>query len=850
MTSVALKGLLGRKVRTILTAIAIVLGVAMVSGSFVLTDSIERAFSSIFSNAYEDSDAVVSGRKLLDWSQSGRAVVAEEVLADVRTLPEVANASGTILDLSGDTNQAKILDRNGKPITGDNPTFGLGVDSQDEEFSPFELVEGAWGARPGEVVIDKATASEHGFSVGDRVEVGANGPTRSFELVGIAKIGGVDSIGGATFAIWDIETAQAMLGKAGYDVIAVQAAEGVSQEALVDAIAPRLPQTALVQTGEQQAEEDAAGVAEFVKFIRYFLLAFGGIALFVGAFVIFNTLSITIAQRTRELATLRTLGASRRQVLRSVVLEGTVIGALASAVGVTLGILLAKGLSALFAALDLDLPQSGTIVQPRTVIVSLLVGTLVTLVASVWPAVRATRIAPISAVREGGAVVKRLTTRSLLAALVVSGLSAAALSYGLLGNGVGGSTRALGIGLGALGLFVGIALLAPRLVRPLAAFVGAPAERFGGAAGRLARENAVRKPSRTAATAAALMIGLTLVTFVATFGRGLIASDEKAIRDQLATSHVITSQSGWNIMPVDAAQALAGREDVSLVSSVRADRAKLDAGREVDVNGVDPTTIDRGYRFEWKEGSDAVWADLGRDGAVVRDDLAKDEALAVGDTVGYLTPSGKKVEVVIRGIYEPGKFDPLLGHVLVSQAAFDASFPRPGDMFTFVEAASSANLERALVQFPDTKVQTQDEFVKEWSAWLGSMMNLFYVLLALSVIVSLFGMVNTLVLAVFERTREVGMLRAVGMTRRQTRRMIRAESVITALIGAALGIPLGIALAALVTQSLAQFGATFSLPVGTIAVFAVVAVFAGIVAAIMPARRAARLNVLEALQYE
>ena len=569
-----------------------------------------------------------------------------------------------------------------------------------------------------------------------------------------------------------------------------------------------------MQTGEQQAEEDAAGVAEFVKFIRYFLLAFGGIALFVGAFVIFNTLSITIAQRTRELATLRTLGASRRQVLRSVVLEGLVIGFVASAVGVALGILLAKGLSALFAALNLDLPQSGTIVQPRTVIVSLLVGTLVTLFASVWPAIRATRIPPISAVREGGAVVKQLSRRTFVAALVVSGLSAAALVYGLLGEGVSGGMRALGIGLGALGLFVGIALLAPRLVRPLAAFVGAPSERFGGAAGRLARENAVRNPSRTAATAAALMIGLTLVTFVATFGRGLLASDEKAIRDQLTTSHVITSQNGWTNMPVAAGEALGESNDVSLVSAVRYDRAKLQAGREVDVNGVDPATIADGYRFEWKQGSDAVLAGLGAKGAVIRDDLAKDEGLGIGSTVRYLTPSGKQVEVVVRGVYEPSEFDPLLGHVVVSQEAFDATFPRPGDILAFVNASSSEGVTESLAAFPDAKVQTQDEFVEARSAWLSDVMNLFYVLLALSVIVSLFGMVNTLVLAVFERTREVGMLRAVGMTRRQTRRMIRAESVITALIGAALGIPLGIGLAALVTQSLAQFGVDVLAPGG------------------------------------
>jgi putative ABC transport system permease protein len=517
---------------------------------------------------------------------------------------------------------------------------------------------------------------------------------------------------------------------------------------------------------------------------------------------------------------------------------------------VAIGILLAKGLSALFAALNLDLPQSGTIVQPRTVIVSLLVGTLVTLFASVWPAIRATRIPPISAVREGGAVVRRLSRRTFVAALLVSGISAAALTYGLLGDGVGGGTRALSIGLGALGLFVGVALLAPRLVRPLAAFVGAPSERFGGAAGRLARQNAVRNPSRTAATAAALMIGLTLVTFVATFGRGLLASDEKAVRDQLATSHVITSQNGWTNMPVAAGDALAERDGVSLVSAVRYDRAKLEAGREVDVNGVDPATIADGYRFEWKQGSDALLGGLGANGAVVRDDLAQDEGLSIGDSLRYQTPSGKDVGVVVRGIYKPSEFDPLLGHVIVSQAAFDSTFPRPGDILTFVQASSSEGLEATLAAFPDAKVQTRDEFVEARSAWLSDVMNLFYVLLALSVIVSLFGMINTLVLAVFERTREVGMLRAVGMTRRQTRRMIRAESVITAMIGAALGIPLGIGLAALVTQSLAQFGATFSLPVGTIAVFTVVAVLAGIVAAIMPARRASRLNVLNALQYE
>ncbi len=848
MRGVTLKGLLGRKVRTALTAVAIVLGVAMVSGTFVLTDSVSKAFDTIFTSAYEDTDAVVTGTKVLEWSQTGRAIVEPEVLEQVRALPEVEAAAGTILDLSGDGNQAQLIDKQGEAIIGSNPTFGLGLNGADEEFSPFSLVEGEWASGSGEVVIDAASASKHDFAVGEPIEVAAEGPARSFTISGIAKVGDLDSIGGATLAIWDIETAQAMLKKDGFDAISVTAKDGVSTEALIDRIAVGLPETAQVRTGAEQADEDA-GVAEFVDFIRYFLLAFGGIALFVGAFVIFNTLSITIAQRTRELATLRTLGASRRQVLRSVILEGTLIGFGASLVGLGLGILLAKGLASLFAALELDLPNSGTPVAMRTIVVSLLVGTLVTLLASIIPAVRATRIAPISAVREGAVVTKALSRRSFAIALALTGGSSAALVWALLGSGATG-LRILATVLGVLGLFVGVAMLAPRLVRPLASLVGAPSARIGGAAGRLARDNAMRNPSRTASTAAALMIGLALVTFVATLGKGLLASDENAIRSQLRTEHVVTSQNGWNTVPVSAGESLAAAPGVVVASSVRGDRAKVIGGSEVDVSGVEPATIAEAYRFVWQAGSDATPASLGADGAIVRKDLADERNLAVGDTLRLLSPSAAEFDVVVRGIYEPAELDALLGHVLVSQQAFDRSFPRPGDLYSFVTASSPAPLEAALADFPDAKLQTQDEFVEARSAWLSQVMNLFYVLLALSVIVSLFGMVNTLVLAVFERTRELGMLRAIGMTRRQTRRMIRQEGVITALIGAALGMPLGIALAALVTQAVSKYGVSFSLPVVTLVVFAVVAVIAGILAAVAPARRASRLNVLNALQYE
>ena len=848
MTRVSLRGLLARKLRSVLTAIAIVLGVAMVSGTLVVTDTIDKAFDSIFSSSYEQTDAVVAGKKVLEWSQTGRAEVPPAVLDRVRALPQVAAAAGTILDLSGDANQAKILDKQGEAIQGNNPTFGLGLDPADERFSPFTLVEGRWASGSEEVVFDLGTADDHGFRIGEQVQVAGEGPVRTYTLTGIVSFGDVASLGGATIALFDVATARSVLGKTGFDAIAVAATEGVGEAELLTAIRDVIPGTTTVKTGSEQAAEDSAGVGEFVTFIRIFLLAFGGIALFVGAFVIFNTLSITVAQRTKELATLRTLGASRRQVLRSVVLEGLALGVTASAVGLGLGVLLAKGLTALFRAVDLELPQSALVFNLRTAVVAMLTGTLVTLAASLWPAVRATRIAPIAAVREGGAIVRKPSTRSLVAGLGVTGLSLAALVYGLLGEDVSGVVRGLGIGLGTLGLFVGLAVLAPRLVRPLATVVGLPAARLGGAAGRLARENAVRNPARTAATAAALMIGLTLVSFVAVFGRGLLDSAQTSLYAELGdeATHVLTSQSGWDTMPVETGAAVAAADGVTFASSIRDDRAQKTDGGEVDVSGVDPVTIARAYDFEWVEGSQGSLAALDNGGAVVREGEGH-----LGDRIELLTPAGDRVGATISGVYEQrSNLDQILGHILISQEAFDASFPRPGDGMTILAASSTAGVEEALAAYPDSKLQTQEEFVDSWTSWLNDVMGLFYVLLALSVIVSLFGMVNTLVLAVFERTRELGMLRAVGMTRRQARRMVRQESVITALIGAALGLPLGVGLAALVTQSLSKHGVTFSLPVGTLAVFAVVAVLAGILAAVAPARRASRLNVLNALQYE
>jgi putative ABC transport system permease protein len=850
MTAVALKGLFARRLRAVLTALAIVLGVAMVSGSFVLTDTISKAFDSIFTSSYSHTDAVVGGRKLVDYSNGGNATVSQALLERIRRMPDVAAASGALVDLNGDSTHATLIGRDGKAIqTSGNPTFGFGIDPTQPRFNPLKLKDGRWATGPNDVVIDAQTAKKHHFAVGDTIGVAAHGPRRSFHIVGTATYGNVESLGGATIAVFSIPTAQQLLDLHGYSEISVAAKPGVSSAKLVSELKQNVPHSTQVLTAKQQANEDKKGVSSFISFIRGFLLGFGGIALFVGAFVIFNTLSITVAQRTRELATLRTLGASRRQVLRSVVLESFFIGLGASVIGLFAGFGLARGLSSLFGALGLSLPEASTVYATRTVMVSLLLGVLVTVLAGFVPALRATRVPPIAAVREG-AVIERRKRLGPVAGVILFGIASALIAYATLGGHLGSGKSLLALAGGTLFGLLGVAGFAPALVTTLAAVVGIPARRLGGAAGRLAAENATRNPARTASTAAALMIGIALVSFVAVLGNGVHGSIDRAIEQQVNADWVITSQNGWSAFPAAAGRAAAKTPGVALASDIRSDRGRI-GNANVSVNGVDPATIGRVYHFDWKQGSNATLARLDGHGALVKQAFGRKHHLGVGDTFTLRSPAGKPVRLTVAGIFQPPRVTELLGGVVISQAAFDRTFTRPSNSLTLLEGSpSQAGLDKALAAFPDAKAQTEHEYVKAQSSFIDTMLNLLYVLLALSVIVSLFGMLNTLVLSVFERTRELGMLRAVGMTRRQARRMVRHESVITALIGAALGLPLGIMLAAAVIHALGKYGVTFSVPVGSLLVFAIAAMIAGVVAAIAPARRAARLNVLEALQYE
>ena len=556
----------------------------------------------------------------------------------------------------------------------------------------------------------------------------------------------------------------------------------------------------------------------------------------------------------REFATLRTLGASRRQVLRSVILEALVIGLGASIVGLFSGLGLAVGLNALFRALNLELPQTETVFATRTIVVSLLVGTLVTLVAGLFPAIRATRVPPIAAVREGATLPRgRFARLTLPIAIAIAAVSIFALGYGTLDDDLAIGDRFALLGLGVLGLFVGVAMLSSRLVRPLTRLVGMPARRMGGAAGKIADRNAQRNPGRTAATAAALMIGIALVTFISVLANGLRVSNSDAIERQIQSDLIVTSQDGYSEFPAAAGEAVAGAEGVEAASAVRQEIAQID-GDGSNLTGLDER-IGETYSFRWEEGSDEVLRQLGNDGALVPGNVADDRGLALGDTITVRSIDNRTRAFVVRGIYEGSPFYPLLGSASISRQAFDELYERPRNRFTLLNvstetATAKAGVEQALDEFPDTRVFTRPEWIDKEDQEIQQFLLLLYVLLALSVIISLFGMVNTLALSVFERTRELGMLRAVGMTRRQTRRMVRHESVITALIGAALGLPLGIFLAGLVTRALSQYDLRFELPVGQLVVLTVVAVVAGLLAAITPARRAAKLDPLRALQYE
>ena len=691
------------------------------------------------------------------------------------------------------TDEAKVIGRDGKPI-GDGPYFGVGLDARTpgaDALTPFRLSAGRWAAGPGEVVIDTGMAADEDRPVGSTVTITTRGEPHDFKVVGTANFGSVKSMGTATFAVFDLGAAKALFGRGDrVDGILVAGRDGVAPAQLRADLARALPQ-ASVTTAAEQDRFTLDGLEQFISIIRIALLVFGGVAVLVGAFTIFNTLSITVAQRTRELGLLRMAGAERRQVLGSVLAEALALGVLASVVGLVAGLGLAKALDAFFDSIGLALPEAGTVFGTRTIVVSLLLGTLVTLIAGLVPAWRATRVPPVAALRaaEPGAGRVRLPARAARGARLAAGPA-----------GAGGRRR-------------GRRARAPQRDAPAGPHDG---DRRRADDRRRAGDARHRR------------------------GRGPEGHDARRARAPARRRPTWSPARTAGRRPTRPSSARAAA--TGPVTGIRQDRG-LAFGDKETVNSLDGDQ----FRFDWVEGDDGVPATLGDDGAIVDEGWAQEHGLAVGDRFTLTSAKGVELPLTVRGIEGSPLIDATgLGPVTIGKPAYDRAFENDRNLLLL----TAADPARALAGLPDAQVRTKAGYVDEQVTSVDQLLAVFYVLLALAVIVSLFGIVNTLVLATFERTRELGTLRAVGMSRRQVRRMVRHESIITALLGAVTGIAAGLVLAAVVTSVFGDEGLTFVVPAGSLIGFAVVAVVAGVLAAVLPARRAARTNVLVALAYE
>jgi putative ABC transport system permease protein len=852
VTSLALKGLWARKVRAMTTIIAVVLGVAFVAGSYVLTDTIFAAFDEIFNESLSGTSVVVTAENPVKQESGETPTIGASLLPKVQKTRGVRLAAGAIFTPGGFFNgQGEKIGNKFAPKFISS-TLPDGLES-------LNYVEGHKPRGPREASIDKAAAEGGGLELGETIELIGEGAAEKFRLVGLTKLGSA-SFGGASIAQVTLPVAQRLTHKRGrFDQISVAARTGVSAEALKRRIAGEMPNGVRVETAKENADRSSEEIRESLGFLQTFLLVFGFIAVFVGSFLIFNTFSITVAQRVSEFGMLRTLGASRRQILTTVLVEAGAIGLLGALIGIGGGFVIASAIEALFKAFGIDLPTTSLQLHSRTVIVALVVGVLVTLVASLIPALRSTRVPPIAALHAFTATPSR---RRRLAYLVLSILLAAAgiaaVLIGLLGSGSAGARAGL-MGGGAVAVVFAVSIFSPRMVPPLATVAGWPLERLRALTGRLARENAQRNPSRTAITAAALMIGLALVAFVTVFAAGLKSTVAQVVDENFAGGLVIQNSDGFSPIPNGAAKAARKVPGVELVSTIRGAQAKVieggGAGGTVQVNA--PTRdIGENLNIEWKQGGPSALRTLRDHEAIVSDDFAGSHNLSLGDRFQLLTQTRARPRFRVVGEFE-SKIG-VLGSVLVTQGVMAREFAQTQDLFDFVEVEAGA--DEAKVQalltagserlFPVTEVLNQGELKEEREKQIDGLVKLVYALLAFAILISLFGIANTLALSIHERTRELGMLRAIGMSRRQVRTMIRYEAVITALIGAILGMVLGIVFATLIAQPLKDEGFTLSYPVGSLIVLLALAALAGVLAAILPARRASRLNVLQSLQYE
>lgn len=845
MVKLAWKGVRAHKIRLGLTAIAIVLGVAFVSGTFVFTDTLNRAFTGLFDDIFADIDVYVRGETDFD---TEIVPVPASVLEDVRNVEGIGLAVGSVEGF------AQIIDKDGDPISAGAPTFGFSWNPEGESLSPITVREGRAPAGPGEVMIDIGTAETNDLAVGDVVRVVILAGSEEFEIVGLSGFGTSDNVLGASLASFDEATAIRLFNSEGeFASISASLDGSAALPTVLDRVNDILPSGILAVSGTDQSAQDSDDLEEAIGFLSTALLVFAGVGVLVGSFIIYNTFTIIIAQRTKEMAMLRAVGATSAQVTRMIVVEALVVGVIASAIGIAAGVGITLLLRVAFDAFGIGFPQGPLTLRPRTVVVGMLVGMAVTLFSALVPARQAARIPPVAAISEATTGGPRSLTKRLVAGSILTAIGLVILSLGLFGS-TGDALTLTGVG--AVVVFLGVTVLAPLVARRSARFIGSPLPKMFGVTGTLARENSVRRPRRTAATASALMIGVAVVSVVAI----LASSLKQSIEDQVTTSFGITdfqieSTTFGDPAEVGLVPAIADElktvPELGVVSVMKFGIWKNEDDSDRQLVAVDPDTLEDVFVADIQVGSVAALAD---GGVLLQVDAAADLDASVGSTVPMRFPLSDLEQVPVVGIFAG---EGLFTSYLVSNDFYAERYANQLDYQLFVNVADGvdnetgrAAIEAVLVDYPNAEAKNQAEFIEDQKSQIDVLLVVVNALLALAIIIALLGIANTLALSIFERKRELGLLRAVGMTRRQVRRMIRWEAVITALFGAFLGLLVGIVLGWAVVFALEDEGLTFGFPFQLLTTYVIVAGLGGVIASLWPSFRGAKTNVLEAIAYE
>jgi putative ABC transport system permease protein len=847
MLRISWRTLFARKVRLALSAFAIVLGVAFVAGSFIFTDAMGDAFDGIIEGSTSDVEIAYRGANDFDAQQDSR-VIAAAVVDRLRALPEVASVHAT-----DRLQSVYVIGRSGKVVGGNGPPGLAFNDTGAHSLTGrpiITLVRGALPDAANRIALDVDTARKAGYGVGDRATLVTPGdpPTLRATVVGLVEFGS-GGLNGATLTLFDRRFMQDRFfgGRDVYSSVSLDAAPGFTRSQVRDAAQRVLPPGVVAQTGDTLVRTNKATLDRILGFLDTFLLVFAAVSLVVGTFLIINTFSILVAQRSRELALLRALGASRRQVNASVLLEATVVGLFGSTVGIGAGYLLARGLQLLFGVVGFDLSRASFPVTVRTVVASYAVGVVVTVVAAYLPARRASRIPPVAALRDDVALPESSLRRRVVAGFGLVAVGTGAMAAGFMRHGDPGLTL---IGVGMLAILVGVSLLSPWLGRPLTGAFGIGYRRAFGTVGVLAAQNSVRNPRRTAATASALMIGLALVSLMSILGRSATASTDAAVRRSL-TSQLVVSNLVGTPFSTSVASRIRRVDGVRSVAELRTASASIGTDR-VFVGAVDPRDLGLALTVPVKAGSLLAL----RPGTVaVTARAAARHGYRLGRTIP-LTFQGGRVRLRLVALLESSAALP--ASYLVTPDALVKGGLEPLDTLLFVTTNDPArtasvrrDLERIIEDLPTVTVKDPGQFAQEQRAQINLFLYFIYALLGLAVVIAVLGIINTLALSVIERTREVGLLRAVGLSRRQLRRMVRLESVIVAVLGAVLGVGMGLLFGVALQRAVADQGVdVLSVPWLQLVLFVALAAVAGVLAAVLPARRAARLDVLAAIGAE